>query len=176
MRSFFSQPCGFLRTGTAAVKANPTRCLKAAVDFERCIQRPSRQKLLRCEMLLLIRHASDCSPTPSLTEGGMLSVLPCMRRATRHRVSTLTSWPPPFYRGRTGHPRARGIIGSAWPSLDGRRHPSPNESCQLPAGMPPYFCSHFSSSRTFIFPCQGFLLRPWPSPGKIRSLLGMPRE
>jgi hypothetical protein len=47
---------------------------------------------------------------------------------------------------------------------------------QLGDGTPPYFCSHFSSSRTFIFPCQGFLARLWPSPGKISSLLGMPSE
>ena len=38
----------------------------------------------------------------------------------------------------------------------------------LPA--PPYFCSHFSSSRTLIFPCHGFLSSPWPSPGKISSV------
>jgi len=50
-------------------------------------------------------------------------------------------------------------------------------SCdQLGAGTPPYFCSHFNSSLTFIFPCQGFLARLWPSPGKINNLFGMPNE
>jgi hypothetical protein len=47
---------------------------------------------------------------------------------------------------------------------------------QFEAGTPPYFCSHFNSSRTLIFPCQGFLPRPWPSPGKISNLFGMPSE
>ena len=47
---------------------------------------------------------------------------------------------------------------------------------QLEVGTPPYFCSQFNSSLTFIFPCQGFLPRPWPSPGKISSLFGMPSE
>jgi len=47
---------------------------------------------------------------------------------------------------------------------------------QLDAGTPPYFCSHFNSSRTLILPCQGFLAKEWPSPGKISSLFGMPSE
>jgi hypothetical protein len=42
-------------------------------------------------------------------------------------------------------------------------------------GFPPYFSSHFSSSRTLIFPCQGFPSRPCPSPGKMSKLLGIPR-
>jgi hypothetical protein len=41
---------------------------------------------------------------------------------------------------------------------------------------PPYFCSHFNSSRTLIFPCHGFLSSGCPSPGKISNVLGMPRE
>ncbi len=44
------------------------------------------------------------------------------------------------------------------------------------AGTPPYFSNHSSSSRTLIFPCQGFLPRPWPSPGNTRSLFGIPSE
>jgi len=47
---------------------------------------------------------------------------------------------------------------------------------QCSVGTPPYFSSHFNSSRTLIFPCQGFLPRPWPSPGKINSLFGTPSE
>src|ERR1035437_9854628 len=47
---------------------------------------------------------------------------------------------------------------------------------QFEAGTPPYFCSHFNSSRTLILPCQGFLLRLWPSPGNTSSLFGMPSE
>ncbi len=47
---------------------------------------------------------------------------------------------------------------------------------QSPAGTPPYLCSHFNSSRTLIFPCQGFLERECPSPGKINNAFGTPRE
>ncbi len=41
--------------------------------------------------------------------------------------------------------------------------------------LPPYRSSHFSSSRTLILPCQGFLLSSCPSPGKTSSRVGMPR-
>src|ERR1700694_5461683 len=37
---------------------------------------------------------------------------------------------------------------------------------------PPYFFSHFNSSRTLIFPCQGFFASSCPSPGKISKSLG----
>src|SRR5205807_2618483 len=37
----------------------------------------------------------------------------------------------------------------------------------------PYFSSHFSSSRTLIFPCQGLWSRLWPSPGKISKVDGI---
>jgi len=47
---------------------------------------------------------------------------------------------------------------------------------QFDGAIPPYFSSHFNSSLTLILPCQGFLPSPWPSPGKIRSLLGTPSE
>ena len=47
---------------------------------------------------------------------------------------------------------------------------------QFDGGMPPYFCSHFNSSRTLILPCQGFFARLWPSPGKISNAFGMPSE
>ena len=47
---------------------------------------------------------------------------------------------------------------------------------QFDDGTLPYFCSQISSSRTFILPCQGFLLRLWPSPGKISRAFGMPSE
>src|SRR6185369_13116112 len=45
----------------------------------------------------------------------------------------------------------------------------------FPFGLrtPPYFCNHFNSSRTLIFPCQGFFPRPWPSPGNKSSWLGI---
>src|SRR5258708_31634426 len=43
-------------------------------------------------------------------------------------------------------------------------------------GFPAYFSNHFSSSRTLIFPCHGFLPKLWPSPGKISSVLGTPSE
>src|SRR5579872_7269776 len=45
----------------------------------------------------------------------------------------------------------------------------PGELQSVCGWAPPYFSSHFSSSRTLIFPCQGFLPRPWPSPGKTSS-------
>ena len=45
---------------------------------------------------------------------------------------------------------------------------------QRPA-IPPYFSSHFNSSRTLILPCHGFLSSSWPSPGKMSSVLGTPR-
>ena len=41
--------------------------------------------------------------------------------------------------------------------------------------LPPYFSSHFSSSRTLILPCQGFASSKCPSLGKISKVLGMPR-
>src|ERR1700751_5599142 len=59
----------------------------------------------------------------------------------------------------------------------GRRGRSPlHFSCCSPVPAPPYFCSHFNSSRTLIFPFHGFLSSGCPSPGKISNVLGMPRE
>lgn len=37
--------------------------------------------------------------------------------------------------------------------------------------LPPYFSSHFSSSRTLILPCQGFLSSEWPSPTDRTSVV-----
>src|ERR1700686_4074862 len=50
------------------------------------------------------------------------------------------------------------------------------ECNQFEVGTPPYFCSHFNSSRTLILPCQGFFESEWPSPGKTRRLFGTPNE
>ena len=47
---------------------------------------------------------------------------------------------------------------------------------QFVGGTPPYFWSQLSSSLTLILPCQGFLPRLWPSPGRISRALGMPNE
>src|ERR1700722_20748203 len=42
--------------------------------------------------------------------------------------------------------------------------------------LPTYLSSHFSSSRTLMYPCHGFFPRPWPSPGNTRKLCGMPSD
>ena len=77
---------------------------------------------------------------------------------------------------RGGFRDASTALGGPYGPPNSAQHDSLPGLNQLPAGMPPYFWSHFSSSRTLILPCQGFLSRLWPSPGRISSWLGMPSE
>jgi hypothetical protein len=102
----------------------------------------------------------------------------CIRRDERGRCNVyFTAAPARLMRSQNPRPvsqKPRDEDGAPLTFLGPSQFSSGSRTNQFPAGTPPYFCSHFSSSRTLIFPCQGFFAREWPSPGKIRSLLGMP--
>jgi len=101
----------------------------------------------------------------------------CFHSSLRDLVPFLLGLPRTYARGYCVPPR-RGWGGYAC-CLIGTTGSRALPGSSLPyfsAGTPPYFWSHSNSSLTLILPCQGFLPRPWPSPGKISNLFGMPRE
>ena len=103
---------------------------------------------------------------------------PCWNAAIRSGKTEPQSGTRGWGRVRVGMLRLRSEMASRSHCYAGmtRQRAGPPAPHQLPAGMPPYFCSQFNSSRTLILPCQGFLLRLWPSPGKTSRALGMPSE